>query len=163
MPQLDPSIFATQVFWLVLTFVPLYVILRRSVLPRIGEVLAARRRHIDDDLEKASNLKAEADKVLAEYEKTLAAARGEASEALKQESAKMADESARRHEAFARQLALKVREAEERIAKAKAEALAQVTAVATDAAAAATVKLIGAEVPAEQARRAVDAAMEGRG
>lgn len=163
MPQFDPSIFATQVFWLVLTFVPLYLILRKAVLPRMGAVLDARQRHIDSDLERASNLKEEAEAVLAEYEKALSAARAQAAAAIKQTSDEMAAMSAERHEAFGRELAEKTKAAESRIAAARTEALANVATVATAVAAAAAAKLIELEPPAAQVRSAVDAAMRGRG
>ena len=34
MPQFDPTTFSTQIFWLVLTFLALYLILWKIVLPR---------------------------------------------------------------------------------------------------------------------------------
>ena len=161
MPQLDPSSFPTQLFWLLLTFVPLYFILRRAVLPRITEVLAARQRHIDSDLERAATLRREAETVMAEYEKALAEARARAADAIKRASDEMAAESARRHEAFGQELAATTREAEGRIAKAKEDALAQVTAVAGEVATAATAKLIGVSLPAGQVEKAVKKAMRG--
>lgn len=163
MPQLDPSIFPTQVFWLLLTFVPLYLILRRVVLPRIGDVLEARQRHIDADLEKAGGLKEEADAVLAEYEKALAEARAKATAALKRASDEMAADAAKRHEAFGRELAERVKQAETRIVSAKQEALTHLRSVATDVAAAATAKLIGVEAPSEEVEQAVEDALGSRG
>ena len=68
MPQLDVSTFASQILWLALTFVPLYLIIVRVALPRIGEVIEARRDKIDDDLKKAAARRDEAQAVLAEYE-----------------------------------------------------------------------------------------------
>ncbi len=163
MPQLDPSFFSTQLFWLLLTLVPLYLILRRAVLPRIGEVLEARQRHIDTDLEKATRLREEAEAVLADYEKALAEARARAAEAVKQAGIEMAAASARRHEAFGKELAASAQAAEGRIAKAKEEALAQVSTVAKEAAAAVALKLIGARPAGEEVEIAVKEAMEGQG
>lgn len=163
MPQLDPTYFSTQLFWLLLTFVPLYFILRRAVLPRVTQVLADRQRHIESDLEKATSLQQEADAVLAEYEKTLSEARARAAEAIKRAGDEMAAESARRYEAFGQELAAKTREAEGRIAKAKEDALTQVTVVASEVAAAAAAKLIGATPPAAEVEGAVKDAMRVRG
>lgn len=156
MPQLDPSHYATQIFWLLVTFVPLYLILWRKVLPKIGEVLEARQDHIDADLEKATALKAEAEKVLSEYEAALAEARAKANATVKEASEAMAKESAERHEAFGRELDKKTEEAEERIAEAKRAALENIKAVAAETALAATDKLIG-ERPGE---KAVEKALE---
>ena len=161
MPQLDPSVFPTQLFWLVVTFVPLYLILWKKVLPRIGEVLAARQAHIDADLERAASLKEEAAKVLAEYEKTLAETRGKANALIKEASEAMAAESAERQRRFAAEMAEKTREAEQRIAAAKDAALAELTTVAVEVAGAATQKLLGSRPSGDQVRQAVEAAMGG--
>ena len=72
MPQLDPTTWIAQLFWLIVTFVALYFVLSRSILPRIANVMEARQSKIDDDLDRAAASKQEADGVLAEYEKALA-------------------------------------------------------------------------------------------
>ena len=74
MPQLDPSLFATQLFWLFVTFLVLFLIAWKAALPRIADVLNARQNRIDGDLEKAQALKTEAEEVLATYERSLAGA-----------------------------------------------------------------------------------------
>ncbi|MFQ6018701.1 MAG: F0F1 ATP synthase subunit B' [Kiloniellaceae bacterium] len=162
MPQLDPTFYPTQLFWLLITFAVLYLVLWKMVLPRIGEVLEARQDHIDADLEKAAALKDDSVGVLAEYERALAEARDRATAALKRASDEMAAESAERHEAFGRDLAQKTKEAEARIAAAKEAALGHLKAVAAEVAGAATAKLIGIEVPAAQAQAAVEGVMRRR-
>lgn len=162
MPQLDPSVYPTQLFWLVVTFVPLYFILWKKVLPRIGEVLAARQAHIDADLERAAGLKEEAAKVLAEYEKALGDTRSQGSALIKEASEAMAAESAERQRRFAAEMAEKTRAAEQRIAAAKEAALAELTSVAVEVAGAATLKLLGSKPSAEQVRQAVGEAMGDR-
>ena len=163
MPQFDISSFTPQLFWLLVTFSVLFFMMWRHALPRISQILAARQRHIESDLEKATNLRQEADQVLAEYEKALAEARSKATEAIKKVSDEMAAQSAERHEVFGQELAGKTREAEARIAKAKEAALDQVTVVAGEVAAAATAKLIGTAPAPSQVEGAVKDAMRGRG
>ncbi len=162
MPQFDTATFLPQLFWLTVTFACLFVVVWRYALPRMSEVMVARQRHIDSDLEKASGLRQEAEAVLADYEKALAQARSQAAEAVKQASDEMAAESARRHEAFGKKLSATAREAEGRITSAKEEALAHVSAVAGEVATAAATKLIGTRLPAEQVESAVKAAMRSR-
>ena len=50
MPQFDPATFPTQIFWLLVSFVGLYLILWKLVIPRITDVLAMRQEKIEDDL-----------------------------------------------------------------------------------------------------------------
>ncbi len=163
MPQFDFETFTPQLFWLLVTFVVLFFVMWRHALPRISSVLAARQRHIESDLERATNLRQEADEVLAEYEKALAEARSRATDAIRKAGEEMAAESARRHDAFGQELAAQTREAEKRIRKAKQDALDQVTAVAGEAAAAATTKLIGVTPGASQVESAVKDALRSRG
>jgi len=61
MPQFDPTFFSTQLFWLAVSFVALYAIVSTLALPKIGSVLEERQRKIDDNLDKAAQLKAEAE------------------------------------------------------------------------------------------------------
>ena len=162
MPQLDSSVFLTQLFWLALTFVPLYLILWKMVLPRIGDVLEARQDHIDADLGKATALRNEAEAVLAEYEKALAETRDKATAAIKQAGDEVALESARRHESFGQELAENAKAAEQRISAAKLAALGNIKAVAAEVARAATAKLIGDEPSPERLQHAIDEAVRSR-
>ena len=58
MPQLDQmDTFASQIFWLVVTFTFLYLIVWRTALPRISDVIQERQRRIEEDLLKAEDLK----------------------------------------------------------------------------------------------------------
>ena len=162
MPQFDPATFLPQLFWLTVTFGCLFVVVWRYALPRISEVMAARQQHIDTDLEKAANLRREAEAVLADYEKALAEARSRAAAAIKQAGDELAAESARRHEAFGQEMASTAQEAEDRITAAKEEALAQIATVANEVAAAVAAKLTGTRPPGEQVENAVKEAMRGQ-
>jgi len=61
MPQLEVSTFVPQLFWLAITFVVLYLLMKGIGLPRVGGAIEARRRRIDDDLARAAQLKSEAE------------------------------------------------------------------------------------------------------
>ena len=162
MPQFDPEWFASQIFWLVVTFGLLYLLLSRIAIPRIAEVMEERQDKVEDDLTKAEKLRNEAEDILAEYEKTLAEAQSESQKVVRAAEQEIAQHAAERHEAFGKDLAKRTREAEERIDKAKSEALKGLRSMAGEVAQAATAKLIGVEVDAKQAEKAVAEATEGR-
>lgn len=161
MPQFNPEWFASQLFWLIVTFAVLYFVLSRIALPRIAQVLEERQDKVDDDLAKAEQLKNEADEVYRAYEQTLADARAEAQKVLKETADKISKEQSERHEKLTKELQQKTREAEARIADAKKEAIAELHTVAGEVAQSATQKLIGTDVGKADAEKAVKQAMEG--
>ena len=57
MPQLDPSTFASQLFWLAVTFGLFLLIVWRVALPKIGRVLEDRRERIERDIARAGEIK----------------------------------------------------------------------------------------------------------
>lgn len=163
MPQLEQiNTYFSQVLWLTITFVALFVFLRTVALPRIAEVLDVRARRIGDSLDAAARLKAEAETILAHYEKSMASARDQARVVAKEASRAMAAEANRQGEALAQTLAQRTRDAETRINAAKSRAVGEIRSVATDIAVAATAKLIGAEPGRAAAEQAVRRAIEER-
>ena len=68
MPQLDPTYWASQAFWLVLVFSILYISIAKFYLPKIKKNLDDRDNKIKEDLDEANNLKSLSEKKLKEYE-----------------------------------------------------------------------------------------------
>ena len=71
-PPFDSSTFASQLFWLALTFGFLYWFMSRVIVPRIGSILETRQDRIAQDIDRAHELKTEADAAFAAYEQELA-------------------------------------------------------------------------------------------
>jgi F-type H+-transporting ATPase subunit b len=57
MPQLDFSTYLPQVFWLVVTFIALFLIMWKIAVPRIANSLEARQKRIEDYLDRAADAK----------------------------------------------------------------------------------------------------------
>jgi len=74
-PPFQSEHFPSQLMWLVVSFVLLYVLMSKVALPRIGSIFAERSRRIGDDLKAAERLKEQSDAAHAAYEKALADAR----------------------------------------------------------------------------------------
>ena len=71
MPQLDPTYWASQAFWLILTFIVLYISIAKLYLPKIKNNLEDRENKIKDDLDAANKFKDLSELKLKEYEKIL--------------------------------------------------------------------------------------------
>ncbi|HXQ67637.1 MAG TPA: F0F1 ATP synthase subunit B' [Alphaproteobacteria bacterium] len=155
MPQLDPTHFASQLFWLALTFIPLFFILWKVALPRVAAVIEARNARIAADLDQAARLRDEAKAVLEHYEATLKDAHEKGRASLRKTAEEMAAASAKRHAELARELAERIGEAETRIASARDAAVANIRGVAGEAAQAATERLIGVKVAGAALAQAV--------
>ena len=155
MPQLDPSTFASQIFWLVLTFLIFLAIVWRVALPRVATVLQERQERVSGDLDKAAALKEDADAVLAEYEKAAAEGRARAQASLARVAEAMAAEAAKQHAELGEKLAAEIKAAEIRIVAARRQAAGNIRAVASEVAQAATERLIGARVDDAAALAAV--------
>ena len=71
MPQLDPKYWASQAFWLILTFTILYISISKFYLPKIKNNLDNRERKIKDDLDDANKFKELSDVKSKEYEEII--------------------------------------------------------------------------------------------
>ena len=156
-PPLDPNNVSPQLIWLAFTFVALYVLLSRVVLPRIGEVIEERKDRIKRDLAAADRLKSETEKALATYEKALADARANASSIARQTRDQLNAEVDKERKAVEDQLAKKLGDAEAGIAATKDKALASVKDIAGDT----VVSIVGALSNATVSKDEVDRALSG--
>lgn len=153
-PPFDPSTFGTQLIWLAITFVVLYVVLSRMALPRIGAILDDRKSRIDNDINAADLSRQKTDAAIAAYEAELADARRK-SQTLAEESreAIRADIDSKR-KAVETDLAAQVAAAEGQILTAKTAALGHVDEIAADTVEAVVRQLTGS-ANAQDARDAV--------
>lgn len=135
MPQLDPTTFANQIFWLLVALAAIYFVLSRIALPRIAAILAERAGTITNDLAAAEDLKNKAADAEAAYDKALSDARAEAqSIAAETRAAIQADLDAAIAKADA-EISAKAAESEKSIAEIRAGAMEAVETVAKDTAA----------------------------
>lgn len=155
MPQLDAGTYVSQLFWLVLTFGILFWLLSRKALPRVAEILEARQDRIAADLDRAAELRADAEAAERKHEQVVAEAQAKAQAQIKEVADRMTADAARRQAALDAELAQKLQEAEARIGAARDAAMAQLRDVAVESAQAATARVAGISVD----RPAVEAAL----
>ncbi len=158
--QLDT--FASQIFWLVITFALLYFVMTYWLLPKLSKGLEDRDTAITGSIEKAAELSAEADDAVAAFEadiaKARAAARDTASKAKAEADAKISAQTAK----VEAELSAKLEKAEAQIADVRLKAMAGVTDVAADTASAIVEKLTGAPADPAAVKAAVANAMGAR-
>lgn len=156
MPQLDATTYASQIFWLIVTFGVLFWLLSRKALPRVAEILEARQDRIAADLDRAAELRAEAEAAERKHAEVVAEAQTRAQTQMKEVADRLAADTARRLAALDAELAAKLKEAEARIAASRDAALAELRDVAIESARVAARRLAGIEVDRAAAAAALD-------
>ena len=162
MPQFDPTYFASQLFWLYACFILLFILLSVFAMPKIAGVLEERAKRIDNDLDKAHQLKTEAEAAIAAYEKALADSRAQAHKLLQENAKAIADAAEARQKALGDKLAKQIKEGESRIQGAKDEALGHIREISATLVKASVEKLIGQSADDSAVETAIAASLGGK-
>jgi F-type H+-transporting ATPase subunit b len=159
-PPFQAQNFASQLVWLAIAFVLLYVLMAKLALPRVGAIIEGRRKHIEDDIAAAGQLKTKSDEAAAAYEKALADARGRAQAIANETRDRQAAEANTRRKGLEDQLNVKLADAEKTIAATKQAAMSNVRGIAEDAARAIVERLTGSAPTDKAVSDAVGAALK---
>ena len=160
MPQLDFSTFPNQIFWLVVTLVVTFLLLKTVVLPRVAGILAERKGTIASDLAAAEELKQKSVAAEKAYQDALVQARAEAAKIIAAARAEIAEDLKAATAKADAQIGAKAAESEARIAEIKAGAMDAVSEVAK-ATAGELVAALGGKADAKAVAAAVTARLKG--
>ncbi len=160
LPQTDVSTYPSQIFWLGVCFIALYVLMSRLSLPRVAETLERRRTQKDGDLKLAAGWNEEAEKIRAQYEKSLAKAQSTAAATIATAERAVSNKIAEEQSKFADNSRKRLALAEQNIAKAKVNALSSLSDIAADIAADMVQKIADVQVNKADAKKMVVSAMK---
>ena len=155
LPQFDPAPFASELFWLAIVFLVLYVVFSRVNLPKIGKVIEDRDKSIADDRDTAESLTKEAEETLHGYEQSLAHARAESGRMHAEVEAVLKGETEEALQAFQAKADKDIKATEDRLAAGKDAVMDQMHTVAAEIAAAAAEKIIGISTNLDDAKSVV--------
>lgn len=155
LPQLDPTAFSSQLFWLTVTFVVLYLLVARSILPRIHDVMEKRQHHIQQDIDRAETLSQEAEDAREGYEKLQADARSKAQHVIAEAQAVITSMQEKQFAEVDADIAKKLNKARDSIASSRAEFKSKLTPVAQELASLAVEKIIGARPSEKEVEKSV--------
>lgn len=155
MPQMDVSTYASQLFWLAVTFLVLFVIFSKKTLPDISGVLEKRETLIRNDVEGAETMRREAEAAKEAYEQLMGDSRA-------QSSRLMADaaEAAKKHaeqelENFRARAAKDIAALESALAQVKADAMDDMHNIVAEVASEAASRIVGIKPDLKQAQTVV--------
>lgn len=147
--------------WVGLGFVIIIgILLYRRVPAFIGARLDQRAAAISRELDEAKRLRDEAEAVLAEYRRKAANAETEAQSILTEAKAEAERFAADARANLTAQIERRGKQAQEKIAQAEAHAMAEIRALAADAAASAAEKLITARLDEQRAGNLVSESLK---
>src|SRR5262245_53385541 len=169
-PPFERDTFASQLFWLAIAFVALYVIIARLAIPRVGGIMDARRQSVEGDLAEAKRLKDSSDAAIAAYQKALADARSRAQALANETREKHAKQAEATRPELDGQLNTRIpldatlntrtAQAEQAIAARRTAAMANVQDIAIETAAAIVERLTGNAPAKDDVARAVASTMK---
>ena len=159
MPQLDPTSFPSQIFWLVITFVFLWWLMARVALPKVGLVLEERQKKISDSLDMADDLRKEAGSELDAYDVAISTAHDEARKVINDANQEGTQASANQLAEMRISLTNQIAEVEAEIESVKEKALNDISQSAREVAISTLDNLVGIKVPAKTLNAAIDNAM----
>lgn len=157
MPQIAQigEIYASQLFWLVVTFGAIFLIVGLGMVPRIQATVDARDARIAADLAEAATARETADSLEEQYRAAMDKSRADAMKLAAEAKAEAARATEARVAEADRFAAGKLELASRRIAEARTAAQAEIESVAAEAAAAMVHRVAGLTVEPAAAQAAV--------
>jgi F-type H+-transporting ATPase subunit b len=163
MPQIEqlPTIFFSQLLWLLVVFGIIYFVIGRGMVPKIRGVVDQRDSKIAEDLAAAQRAREEAEAAEAAWRERIEASRSEALKLAQEAKQQAALQTEKRLKAIDKQIGARVADAEERIRAAGEQARRDLEPVAAEAASDLVAKLTGQRIAVADAEPAVKAVLNG--
>lgn len=160
LPQLDPTWYASQSFWMLVTFCAMFLVVWRFVMPAMRATVDARRSRIENDINKTDELKTEATRLLKELEEAQASVKEQTQAALAKAQEEAQALTKQMETDFAQRLAAHIAEKEQTLNAAKEKALQDIAAISGGLADQITRKVAGLAVSAEEIKQKTASVME---
>lgn len=161
LPGTAMTIFSSPEFWVAIGFVMVIGILLWQRVPRlVGSMLDARAATIKAELDEARRLREEAAALLSSYRTKAAAAEKEAQTIVSEAKAEAERFAAEARTHLRTQIERRTQMAQEKIAQAETQAMAEIRAAAADIAVAAAEKLIAARVDEKRSAALVEKSIQ---
>ena len=132
MPQLDPTYWASQAFWLVLIFTVLYLALSNLFIPKVKDNIDSRENKIKDDLDEAQKLKNLAEQKSKEYELSIENAKKEVQKIFFESKNELNTQIQSKKKEFEKEIENEIKTAEKEIENLKKESLKSISTISEE-------------------------------
>ena len=132
MPQLDPTYWASQVFWLAIIFSSIYFLIAKIFIPKIKSNIDMREDKIRKDLEEAKNFKEEAEKKLKNYQDLIQVAKNDAKKIISESRIKLNEDIQTKKDEIQKKIDQETKDADNEIKKFKSDSLKKVGSISEE-------------------------------
>lgn len=160
LPQLDPTWYASQSVWMLITFCAMFLVVWRFVIPAMRATVDVRRSRIENDIRETEKLKTEAADLLKQLEQAQASVKAETQAVIARAQSEAQALMKQTESEFTDRLAAYTAQKERELTESKKAALREIAAVSGVLSAEMTQKLARIAVSVEETDKAVAAAMK---
>ena len=132
MPQLDPTYWASQAFWLILVFVILYISIAKLYLPKIKNNLDDRENKIKEDLDSANKFKELSEFKIKEYEKILENSKKEVLKIQLESKNRLDKDIQAKKEMMEKEIEIEITKAQKEIVELKKNSISDIQKISKD-------------------------------
>ena len=156
MPQLNPEYWFSQIFWLIIFFIILYLAVSKIYLPKIKNNLDNREKKIRDDLSQAKDLKELSEKKNVEYLQLIEKAKKKIEKNIADSKIEIADKIEKKRENIENEIEVEITKAKKEIAKLKIDSVSDIKKISEDLTSEILEKIIGDKLNNSSVKATVD-------
>lgn len=156
MPQLNPEYWFSQIFWLIIFFIILYLAVSKIYLPKIKNNLDNREKKIRDDLSQAKDLKELSEKKNVEYLQLIEKAKKKIEKNIADSKIEIADKIEKKRENIENEIEVEITKAQKEIAKLKIDSVSDIKKISEDLTSEILEKIIGDKLNNSSVKATVD-------
>jgi len=132
MPQLNPEFWPSQIFWIIIIFLTLYVILWKIFLPKISYSIENRKSKVVNDLNDTQKLKDNAENKLKEYDKIIEDSKKEAKKIIEDNKKILNDDIENKKQKFNLEIEKEIQTVEKEIHTLKKNSVLNINKIAIE-------------------------------
>ena len=152
MPQLDPAMFSSQLFWLAVSLLLLYFLMLNFIFPKMTQIFKERENRISSAIKSAEQARTEAIKIENDYKSRLSHARKASAIAFAETANELAKHSKKKIEEAEKEFKTMLKNSEKEIAGFKVSANEELKEIIFQSVKFASKEFIGFEINDEKVK-----------
>lgn len=160
MPQFDTTFFSSQIFWTIISFVVLYVVLGRWILPRIAANLQQRTNLIKAEIEDARHQREEVEELKLDYAEKLSHIDDEAKKLFDESEKRIIERRGQLMDEWKEEMERKTRDFHAEAEAARLKAIREIRAQSADLVIDAAEKVIHQRIDKREAQKMLEESID---